>query len=102
MTRAMRERLANGGRQGINDYAYATVRVRLPEGLVLQGEFNAGAACQFSTMYFSPIVHGAALQRPFASVPAALDMPGQCCPQHLLSSTQPTTAVFASACSAVE
>ena len=26
----------------INSYASATIRIRLPEGLILQGEFNAG------------------------------------------------------------
>ena len=32
----------NGGKPDLAGYAYATVRIRLPEGLVLQGEFNAG------------------------------------------------------------
>ena len=32
-----------GGKHDLHEYAYATVRIRLPEGLVLQGEFNAGA-----------------------------------------------------------
>ena len=43
MTRATRERLLNGGKADLGAYAAATVRVRLPEGLVLQGDFNAGA-----------------------------------------------------------
>ena len=41
MTRAFREKL-NGPKQDVNSYPCATVRIRLPEGLVLQGEFNAG------------------------------------------------------------
>lgn len=43
MTRAYRERLS-GLRQDVNSIASATLRIRLPEGLVLQGEFSAGAS----------------------------------------------------------
>jgi hypothetical protein len=43
MTRATRERLLNGGKADLGAYAVATVRIRLPEGLVLQGDFNACA-----------------------------------------------------------
>ena len=42
MTRAYRERLT-GSKQDINSISSATIRIRLPEGLILQGEFNAGA-----------------------------------------------------------
>ncbi|CAL5227638.1 g10643 [Coccomyxa viridis] len=41
MTRAYRDKL-NGAKQDVNSIASATIRIRLPEGLVLQGEFNAG------------------------------------------------------------
>ncbi|KAL3148606.1 hypothetical protein ABBQ38_014034 [Trebouxia sp. C0009 RCD-2024] len=40
MTRAYREKLA-GGKTQKGMYIYAVIRVRLPEGLLLQGEFNA-------------------------------------------------------------
>lgn len=40
MTRAYREKLA-GGKTQKGAYIYAVIRVRLPEGLLLQGEFNA-------------------------------------------------------------
>lgn len=40
MTRAYREKLA-GGKTQKGTYIYAVIRVRLPEGLMLQGEFNA-------------------------------------------------------------
>ncbi|KAL0035323.1 hypothetical protein WJX77_000882 [Trebouxia sp. C0004] len=40
MTRAYREKLA-GGKTQKGTYIYAVIRVRLPEGLLLQGEFNA-------------------------------------------------------------
>ena len=42
MTRAYREKL-NGPKQDVSSMASATIRIRLPEGLVLQGEFSAGA-----------------------------------------------------------
>ena len=42
MTRAYREKL-NAPKQDANSMASATIRIRLPEGLVLQGEFDAGA-----------------------------------------------------------
>ncbi len=42
MTREYRARLAAGGGPPPKTPAFATVRVRLPEGLLLQGEFNAG------------------------------------------------------------
>ena len=41
MTRTYREKLS-GPKQDVNSYPSATIRIRLPEGLVLQGEFNAG------------------------------------------------------------
>ncbi|BDA46192.1 probable UBX domain-containing protein 6 [Coccomyxa sp. Obi] len=41
MTRAYREKLAGGQKEQSNS-TYAVVRIRLPEGLILQGEFNAG------------------------------------------------------------
>lgn len=44
MTRAYREKL-NGQKQSVGNFTYTTVRIRLPEGLVLQGEFSAGAGC---------------------------------------------------------
>eukprot|EP00884_Botryococcus_braunii_P021421 jgi/Botrbrau1/7963/Bobra.9_2s0116.4 len=40
MTRAMREKLMGSAPQ--RSYKHSTIRVRLPEGLILQGEFNAG------------------------------------------------------------
>ncbi|KAA6417747.1 MAG: hypothetical protein FRX49_12333 [Trebouxia sp. A1-2] len=40
MTRAYREKLA-GGKTQKGAYIYAVIRVRVPEGLLLQGEFNA-------------------------------------------------------------
>ena len=40
MTRATRDKLK--GQVPSRSYGHATIRVRLPEGLVLQGEFNAG------------------------------------------------------------
>ena len=42
MTREYRTRLAAGGGPPQKTPTFATVRVRLPEGLLLQGEFNAG------------------------------------------------------------
>ncbi len=36
MTRAMREKLAGKGAAPV--HTYATVRIRMPEGLILQGE----------------------------------------------------------------
>ena len=42
MTREYRLRLAAGGGPPPKAPTFATVRVRLPEGLMLQGEFNAG------------------------------------------------------------
>ena len=42
MTREYRMRLAAGGGPPPKAATFATVRVRLPEGLLLQGEFNAG------------------------------------------------------------
>ena len=43
MTREYRARLAAGGSGGPKRAAtHAAVRVRLPEGILLQGEFNAG------------------------------------------------------------
>lgn len=39
MTRAMREKLKIGSK---TSYTKSTVRIRLPEGLLLQGQFNAG------------------------------------------------------------
>ncbi|KAK9814988.1 hypothetical protein WJX73_003982 [Symbiochloris irregularis] len=43
MTRAMRERLTLGDRR--SQPSWGTVRVRMPEGLLLQGEFAAGEPC---------------------------------------------------------
>ena len=43
MTRAYRAKLAAGGDgKGGKKPAYGVIRVRLPDGLMLQGEFNAG------------------------------------------------------------
>ena len=42
MTREYRARLAAGGGPPPKAPTFAIVRVRLPEGLLLQGEFNAG------------------------------------------------------------
>ena len=42
MTREYRARLAAGGGPPPKSPTFAVVRVRLPEGLLLQGEFNAG------------------------------------------------------------
>ncbi|CAK0752440.1 hypothetical protein CVIRNUC_002146 [Coccomyxa viridis] len=41
MTRAYRDKLSSS-KPDINSYASATIRIRLPEGLLLQGEFSAG------------------------------------------------------------
>ena len=41
MTRAYRDKLSSS-KPDINSYASASIRIRLPEGLLLQGEFNAG------------------------------------------------------------
>ncbi|KAK9906634.1 hypothetical protein WJX75_005245 [Coccomyxa subellipsoidea] len=41
MTRAYREKLASGQKEQTS-FTLAVIRIRLPEGLVLQGEFNAG------------------------------------------------------------
>lgn len=43
MTRAMKEKLALGDRR--SSPAWGTVRVRMPEGLLLQGEFAALEPC---------------------------------------------------------
>lgn len=54
MTRAYREKLA-GGQKEQNNSTYAVVRIRLPEGLILQGEFNAGASsCQVKALVYLP------------------------------------------------
>ncbi|KAK9807789.1 hypothetical protein WJX72_009448 [[Myrmecia] bisecta] len=42
MTKAYREKLA-GGTRDAQSYSFAIIRVRLPEGLFLQGKFNAEA-----------------------------------------------------------
>ena len=42
MTREYRARLAAGAGGPRRAPTFATVRVRLPEGVLLQGEFNAG------------------------------------------------------------
>ncbi|KAL4859965.1 Plant UBX domain-containing protein 2 [Chlorella vulgaris] len=41
-TRATRQRLAGGGAQPTSGGGFATIKVRFPEGLSLQGEFGAG------------------------------------------------------------
>ncbi|EIE24119.1 hypothetical protein COCSUDRAFT_47147 [Coccomyxa subellipsoidea C-169] len=41
MTRAYREKLASGHKEQAK-VSFAVIRIRLPEGLILQGEFNAG------------------------------------------------------------
>jgi len=46
MTRAYREKL-NAPKQNVNSIPCATIRIRLPEGLVLQGEFDAGEVIRF-------------------------------------------------------
>ena len=43
MTKAMREKLAGGDRSP--SPTWGTVRVRMPEGLLLQGEFGAAEPC---------------------------------------------------------
>ncbi len=52
MTRAYRDKL-NGAKQDVNSIASATIRIRLPEGLVLQGEFNAGTDLHLLLASFS-------------------------------------------------
>ena len=47
MTKAYRDKLGSS-KPDVNSYASATIRVRLPEGLLLQGEFGAGL--QLSSM----------------------------------------------------
>lgn len=54
MTKAHREKLSSS-KPDINRYASATMRIRLPEGLLLQGEFDAGWwACSLAGL----LIHG--------------------------------------------
>ena len=41
MTKAYRDKLSSS-KPDINSYASASIRIRLPEGLLLQREFSAG------------------------------------------------------------
>lgn len=73
MTRAYREKLA-GGQKEQNNCTFAVVRIRLPEGLILQGEFNAGPSLyQISALDYLPRSHPLCLSgkvhlgRPFVS-----------------------------------
>ncbi len=50
MTRAYREKLASGHKEQAN-VSFAVIRIRLPEGLILQGEFNAGRTPRLCLLY---------------------------------------------------
>ena len=47
MTRESRAKLAAGGGTNAKKATHAVIRVRLPDGLVLQGEFNGGEPVSF-------------------------------------------------------
>ncbi len=55
MTRETRARLAAGSSSRQKQASHAVIRVRLPDGLILQGEFNSGEQVR-DLLHFVPHV----------------------------------------------